>query len=182
MTKITKTFFILCLAIIMCLSNTPLTTLAAENENTEELFETSIAMSAVDTVDIFEALAVSELARDLAAQSVAADKVFTAGDVIWKVNADGKETTAGSLQELFDIIRENGRKGIDIQRYKGLGEMNPEQLWETTMDPERRKMIKVTMNDAVAAERMFTLLMGDAVEPRREYIEKYAASVKDLDI
>ena len=155
---------------------------AGETENSEELFETSIAMSAVDTVDIFEALAVSELARDLAAQNVAADKVFTAGDVIWKVTADGKEAAAGSLQELFDIIRENGRKGIDIQRYKGLGEMNPEQLWETTMDPERRKMIKVTMNDAVAAERMFTLLMGDAVEPRREYIEKYAASVKDLDI
>ena len=153
-----------------------------ENENDEALFETSIAMSAVDTVDIFEALAVSELARDLAAQSVSADKVFTAGDAIWKVNADGKESVACSLQELFDIIRENGRKGIDIQRYKGLGEMNPEQLWETTMDPERRKMIKVTMKDAVAAERMFTLLMGDAVEPRREYIEKYAASVKDLDI
>ncbi len=155
---------------------------AVENESDEALFETSIAMSAVDTVDIFEALAVSELARDLAAQSVSADKVFTAGDAIWKVNADGKESVACSLQELFDIIRENGRKGIDIQRYKGLGEMNPEQLWETTMDPERRKMIKVTMKDAVAAERMFTLLMGDAVEPRREYIEKYAASVKDLDI
>ena len=155
---------------------------AVENENDEALFETSIAMSAVDTVDIFEALAVSELARDLAEQSVSADKVFTAGDAIWKVNADGKESVACSLQELFDIIRENGRKGIDIQRYKGLGEMNPEQLWETTMDPERRKMIKVTMKDAVAAERMFTLLMGDAVEPRREYIEKYAASVKDLDI
>ena len=155
---------------------------AVENESDEALFETSIAMSAVDTVDIFEALAVSELARDLAAQSVSADKVFTAGDAIWKINADGKESVACSLQELFDIIRENGRKGIDIQRYKGLGEMNPEQLWETTMDPERRKMIKVTMKDAVAAERMFTLLMGDAVEPRREYIEKYAASVKDLDI
>ena len=155
---------------------------AVENESDEALFETSIAMSAVDTVDIFEALAVSELARDLAEQSVSADKVFTAGDAIWKVNADGKESVACSLQELFDIIRENGRKGIDIQRYKGLGEMNPEQLWETTMDPERRKMIKVTMKDAVAAERMFTLLMGDAVEPRREYIEKYAASVKDLDI
>ena len=95
---------------------------AVENENDEALFETSIAMSAVDTVDIFEALAVSELARDLAAQSVSADKVFTAGDAIWKVNADGKESVACSLQELFDIIRENGRKGIDIQRYKGLGE------------------------------------------------------------
>ena len=140
------------------------------------------APSSIDTVDIFEALAVTELARDLNDQSLQPGRVFGEGDAIWRVNADGKESVACSLQELFDIIRENGRKGIDIQRYKGLGEMNPEQLWETTMDPERRKMIKVTMNDAVAAERMFTLLMGDAVEPRREYIEKYAASVKDLDI
>ena len=60
--------------------------------------------------------------------------------------------------------------------------MDPHQLWETTMDPERRKMIHVTMEDAVEAERMFTLLMGDDVEPRREYIEKHAAGVKDLDI
>ena len=151
-------------------------------ENTDALFETGIAMSAVDTVDIFEALAVKELSRDLAACAVSAEKVFSAGDAIWKLSVDGKDIEAHSLQELFEIIRDNGRKGIDIQRYKGLGEMNPEQLWETTMDPARRKMIQVTMKDAVAAERMFTLLMGDAVEPRREYIEKYAASVKDLDI
>ena len=60
--------------------------------------------------------------------------------------------------------------------------MNPEQLWETTMDPDRRKMLKVTMDDAVEAERMFSLLMGELVEPRREYIEMHADSVKDLDI
>ena len=86
------------------------------------------------------------------------------------------------LSELFEEIKKNGRQGLQIQRYKGLGEMDPHQLWETTMDPERRKMIQVTMEDAVEAERMFTLLMGDDVEPRREYIEKHAAGVKDLDI
>lgn len=153
-----------------------------EGENSAELFNINAAPSSIDAVDIFEALAVTELARDLAEQSLAPERVFSEGDAIWRVSADGKERDAHSLQELFDIIRDNGRKGIDIQRYKGLGEMDPEQLWETTMDPARRKMIQVTMKDAVAAERMFTLLMGDAVEPRREYIEKYAASVKDLDI
>lgn len=155
---------------------------ADEAENTEALFGTTAVISAIDTVDIFESLAVTELARELSGHSLTADRVFAEGDAIWRVVADGKEREAHSLQELFDIIRDNGRKGIDIQRYKGLGEMDPKQLWETTMDPERRKMIQVTMNDAVQAERMFTLLMGDAVEPRREYIEKYAASVKDLDI
>ena len=159
---------------------------AADNEengeSAAELFNVMATPSSIDTVDIFEALAVTELARDLAEQQISAEKVFAAGDPIWRVSADGKERNAHSLQELFEIIRDNGRKGIDIQRYKGLGEMDPEQLWETTMDPARRKMIQVTMNDAVQAERMFTLLMGDAVEPRREYIEKYAASVKDLDI
>ena len=160
---------------------------ADENgENSEEsaadLLNINAAPSSIDTVDIFEALAVTELARDLAELQISAEKVFADGDAIWRVTADGKDREAHSLQELFEIIRDNGRKGIDIQRYKGLGEMDPEQLWETTMDPARRKMIQVTMKDAVQAERMFTLLMGDAVEPRREYIEKYAASVKDLDI
>jgi DNA gyrase subunit B len=84
--------------------------------------------------------------------------------------------------DLFEEIKKNGRQGMQIQRYKGLGEMNAEQLWETTMDPELRKMLKVSMEDAVEAERIFTLLMGDVVEPRRDYIEKHAAGVKDLDI
>jgi len=92
------------------------------------------------------------------------------------------EIPVNTLAGLFEEVKKNGRQGLRIQRYKGLGEMDPHQLWETTMDPERRKMIQVTMEDAIEAERMFTLLMGDDVEPRREYIEKHAAGVKDLDI
>jgi len=92
------------------------------------------------------------------------------------------DAPAQSLEELFRLVRTNGQAGLRIQRYKGLGEMNAEQLWETTMDPATRKMIKVTMEDAIVADQMFTLLMGDVVEPRRDYIEKHAAGVKDLDI
>ncbi len=87
-----------------------------------------------------------------------------------------------SEEERDEAIAELGEKGVMVQRYKGLGEMNPEQLWETTMDPERRTMISVKMDDAIEADRMFTILMGDEVEPRREFIQANAQYVKHLDV
>jgi len=87
-------------------------------------------------------------------------------------------TTLGILEG----IREFGKKGMTLQRYKGLGEMNPEQLWETTMNPETRTLVKISLEDAVEADRIFTILMGDVVEHRREFIEEHALDVRNLDI
>jgi DNA gyrase subunit B len=96
--------------------------------------------------------------------------------------SDGPGEPLADVDALFDLVDSRGRKGLHIQRYKGLGEMNPETLWETTMNPETRVLLEARIDDAVRAEEMFSILMGDEVEPRREFIDKNAMNVRNLDI
>lgn len=108
--------------------------------------------------------------------------VYIAQPPLYKVSKGKKEHYVYTDKELDDLLNEIGREGIEIQRYKGLGEMNPEQLWDTTMNMETRTILKVSVEDAIAADEIFTDLMGEKVEPRRLFIEQNAKNVKNLDI
>ena len=93
-----------------------------------------------------------------------------------------RQLSIATFQQALDWLMAEARKGTTIQRYKGLGEMNPEQLWETTMNPDSRTLLQVRIEDAVESDEIFSLLMGEAVEPRREFIEKNAKEVRFLDV
>ncbi|MBI5212591.1 MAG: DNA gyrase subunit B, partial [Nitrospirae bacterium] len=100
----------------------------------------------------------------------------------YKISIKEIKKEAASLKELLATVTEASKKGLSIQRYKGLGEMNPQQLWETTMDPEKRALMQVSIEDSVKADEIFTILMGDQVEPRKEFITKHALEAKNIDI
>jgi len=108
--------------------------------------------------------------------------VFIAQPPLYKIKKGKQQWYAYKEEDLFKKIKEVGKDGINIQRYKGLGEMNPEQLWDTTLNPEDRILKKVVIEDAVEADNIFTILMGDQVEPRRRFILEHAKEVKNLDV
>jgi DNA gyrase subunit B len=109
--------------------------------------------------------------------------ILTMGEGPYQILTEGRaDHSVQTGEELAEVIVEKTKSGLTIQRYKGLGEMNPEQLWETTMDPSRRTLLKVSVDDAVEADAIFSVLMGDQVEPRRQFIEENALRVRNLDI
>jgi DNA gyrase subunit B len=110
------------------------------------------------------------------------DMPAIAGELVVTASEESSAVKLKSIDALVDYFIEAGKKGVAINRYKGLGEMNPEQLWETTMNPEVRTLLQVRAEDHTEADLMFTTLMGDQVEPRRKFIEDNALDVKNLDV
>ncbi len=138
----------------------------------------------LENIEIFESYQIKEICADLAKQGVSIKEFLPQEKEKFILTNDEnkEEVKCKSLKTVLDEVRKIATKGMHIQRYKGLGEMNPEQLWESTMDPEKRTLVKVTLEDAVEADRIFTLLMGEEAEPRREFIQSHAHEVKNLDV
>jgi DNA gyrase subunit B len=134
-------------------------------------------------MELFVSATIERLVDRLEAKGYRIEQYQSAGQTIGTLTTGNDEPVAiRSLHEILDMVREFGRRGLTVQRYKGLGEMNPDQLYVTTMAPKTRKLLKVVLEDAVKTDQMFTVLMGDEVEPRRLFIEQNALNVRNLDI
>jgi len=160
-----------------------LATFAQQYElNLEELEKASVNAKA-QFVELFEAPEIQTLGEKLAKWDMSLEEYHPQDSKpAFKLVEDNASRVFGGLREALLAVEAEGRSGMTIQRYKGLGEMNPTQLWDTTMDPAKRTILRVASEDTVEAERMFATLMGEAVEPRKAFIEEHALEVKNLDV
>ncbi|MFH0912939.1 MAG: DNA topoisomerase (ATP-hydrolyzing) subunit B [Candidatus Omnitrophota bacterium] len=150
--------------------------------NVLELFEAQEVEKVVDKTEKMGLDIATYGAEPLSQKEGASKTADKKPKPLYRITNDKEHKDLFALKDVLIYIKETATKGMHIQRYKGLGEMNPRQLWDTTMDPAKRTILKVTLEDAVETDKMFTVLMGDQVGPRREFIENYAHQVKNLDI
>lgn len=143
---------------------------------------------ALQVTDLHEIRTINELLKQLKGYGMKLNDFYSPGNrngepiFPFNINAGGNVVRLTNLRNLLPSLRSIGEKGLKLTRFKGLGEMNSEELWETSMDPEQRVLLQVGMQDAAAADEIFRVLMGDVVEPRRDFIEKHALDVKNLDV
>ena len=159
-----------------------------ETANNSEQPEDQSPESVLQVIDLHEVRTINNVLNRLKDYGLRVADFIPAGtrdgEAVYpfQIANDDGTVPLSSLRELLPCLRKMGEKGLQLTRFKGLGEMDPEELWETSMDSQRRLLLQVTMEDAAAAEEIFRVLMGDHVEPRREFIEKHALDVKDLDV
>ena len=155
---------------------------SAKKTKDEETVEGEALPPAHDLIEIFEAKEFEKAKKRLAKYDLSFEDFESGEDILFELSLEKEKREIKALRDVLACVKANGKEGMTLQRYKGLGEMNPEQLWETTMNPETRTVLKVTLDDAVEADEIFSVLMGDAVEPRRAFIERHAKAVRNLDI
>ncbi|HNX26191.1 MAG TPA: toprim domain-containing protein, partial [Phycisphaerae bacterium] len=155
---------------------------ASKGKKEEEEEEPVVLPPLHEMIEIFEAKEFEKAKKRLEKYNLDFEDFESGEEVRFELSLEKETRETKALRDVLAYIKGNGKEGMTLQRYKGLGEMNPEQLWDTTMNPETRTVLKVTLDDAVEADEIFSVLMGDAVEPRRAFIERHAKAVRNLDV